>query len=111
MSDVRSKDSRIAPQLFLCSARFRLSFALRTAECSTDQFTPPFPVVPCRFAVIHHLSRPERPMKIEVVVDPSRLASTPSLASRVTPAENVVVVTDGNQPARSVAVALRVSAG
>ena len=50
-------------------------------------------------------------MKIEVVVDPSSLASTPSLASRVTPAENVAVVTDGTQPARSVAVTLQVSAG
>jgi len=50
-------------------------------------------------------------MKIEVVVDPSRLAPTPSLASRVAPAENTAVVTNGTQAARSVAVALQVSAG
>ncbi|KAI0250700.1 hypothetical protein BJV78DRAFT_1218167 [Lactifluus subvellereus] len=43
----------------------------------------------------------KRPMKIEVVVDPSRLAPTPSLASRVAPAENTVVVTNGTQVARS----------
>ncbi|KAH9973755.1 hypothetical protein BGW80DRAFT_1306178 [Lactifluus volemus] len=43
----------------------------------------------------------KRPMKIEVVVDPSRLASTPSLASRVAPAENTAVVTNGTQVARS----------
>ncbi|KAI0296471.1 hypothetical protein BC826DRAFT_1005319 [Russula brevipes] len=47
----------------------------------------------------------KRPMKIEVVVDPSRLAATPSLASRVAPAENTAVVTNGTQTARSVAVA------
>ena len=98
-------------QLFLCSARFRLSFALRTAEHSTDQLTPPFPAVPRPFLIIRLLSPPERPMKIEVVVDPSRLASTPSLASRVAPAENTAVVTNGTQPARSVAVALQVYAG
>jgi len=40
-------------------------------------------------------------MKIEVVVDPSRLASTPSLASRVAPVENAAVVTNGTQAARS----------
>jgi len=39
---------------------------------------------------------PERPMKIEVVVDPSRLAPTPTLASRVAPAENTSPVTNGN---------------
>jgi hypothetical protein len=44
-------------------------------------------------------------MKIEVVVDPSRLAPTPSLASRVAPVETTAVVTNGTQPARSVAVA------
>jgi len=43
----------------------------------------------------------KRPMKIEVVVDPSRLASTPSLASRVAPAESIAIVTDGTQAARS----------
>ncbi|KAH9963003.1 hypothetical protein BC827DRAFT_1196473 [Russula dissimulans] len=43
----------------------------------------------------------KRPMKIEVVVDPSRLASTPSLASRVAPVENAAVVTNGTQAARS----------
>jgi len=48
-------------------------------------------------------------MKIEVVVDPSRLAATPSLASRVAPVENTVVVTNGTQPARSVAAASWVS--
>lgn len=42
-------------------------------------------------------------MKIEVVVDPSRLAPTPSLASRVAPVENTAVVTNGTQAARSVA--------
>lgn len=49
---------------------------------------------------------PERPMKIEVVVDPSRLAPTPTLASRVAPAENTSPVTNGNgtQAARSVPV-------
>jgi hypothetical protein len=47
---------------------------------------------------------PERPMKIEVVVDPSRLAPTPSLASRVAPAENTSPVTNGTQAARSVPV-------
>lgn len=50
-------------------------------------------------------------MKIEVVVDPSRLASTPSLASRVAPAENTVVVTNGTQSTRSVVVALQVYTG
>jgi len=40
-------------------------------------------------------------MKIEVVVDPSRLAATPSLASRVAPVENAAVVTNGTQAARS----------
>lgn len=51
---------------------------------------------------------PERPMKIEVVVDPSRLAPTPTLASRVAPAENTSPVTNGNgtQAARSVPVPL-----
>jgi hypothetical protein len=44
-------------------------------------------------------------MKIEVVVDPSRLAPTPSLASRVAPVENTVVVTNGTQTVRSVAMA------
>lgn len=48
-------------------------------------------------------------MKIEVVVDPSRLAATPTLASRVAPVENAAVVTNGTQVARSVAVALWVS--
>jgi THO complex subunit 4 len=43
----------------------------------------------------------KRPMKIEVVVDPSRLAPTPSLASRVAPVENTAVVTNGTQAARS----------
>jgi len=43
----------------------------------------------------------KRPMKIEVVVDPSRLAATPSLASRVAPVENITVVTNGTQTARS----------
>ncbi|KAI0280203.1 hypothetical protein BGY98DRAFT_965199 [Russula aff. rugulosa BPL654] len=43
----------------------------------------------------------KRPMKIEVVVDPSRLAATPSLASRVAPVENTAVVTNGTQAARS----------
>ena len=52
-----------------------------------------------------HLSLPERPMKIEVVVDPSRLAATPSLASRVAPVENTAVVTNGTQAARSVTAA------
>lgn len=99
------------PQLFLCSARFRLSFALRIAEHSTDQLTPPFPTVPRPFSMIRLLSPPERPMKIEVVIDPSRLAATPSLASRVAPAENTAVVTNGTQPARSVDVALQVYAG
>lgn len=42
-------------------------------------------------------------MKIEVVVDPSRLAATPSLASRVAPVENTTVITNGTQTARSVA--------
>ncbi|KAI0301614.1 hypothetical protein B0F90DRAFT_1554319, partial [Multifurca ochricompacta] len=41
----------------------------------------------------------KRPMKIEVVVDPSRLAPTPSLASRVAPAENTATVTNGTQAA------------
>ena len=45
-------------------------------------------------------------MKIEVVVDPSRLASAPTLASRVAPAENTAVVTNGTHVARSVTVAL-----
>ena len=44
-------------------------------------------------------------MKIEIVVNPSRLASTPSLASRVAPVETSAVVTNGTQAARSVAVA------
>ena len=109
INDVRWKDPRIAPQLFLCPARFRLSFALRTAERSTDQLTPPRRSL--SFPYYRHLSLPERPMKIEVVVDPSRLAPTPSLASRVAPAENTAVVTNGTQAARSVAVALQVSAG
>ncbi|KAH8996346.1 hypothetical protein EDB92DRAFT_1843399 [Lactarius akahatsu] len=43
----------------------------------------------------------KRPMKIEVVVDPSRLAPIPSLASRVAPAENTSPVTNGTQAARS----------
>ncbi|KAF8483295.1 hypothetical protein DFH94DRAFT_720723 [Russula ochroleuca] len=43
----------------------------------------------------------KRPMKIEVVVDPSRLAPTPSLASRVAPVETTAVVTNGTQTARS----------
>jgi len=43
----------------------------------------------------------KRPMKIEVVVDPSRLAATPSLASRVAPVEATAVVTNGTQTARS----------
>jgi len=43
----------------------------------------------------------KRPMKIEVVVDPSRLAPTPSLASRVAPVENTAVVTNGTQTART----------
>ncbi|KAH9042513.1 hypothetical protein EDB85DRAFT_1915421 [Lactarius pseudohatsudake] len=43
----------------------------------------------------------KRPMKIEVVVDPSRLAPIPSLASRVAPAENTSPVTNGTQVARS----------
>jgi len=43
----------------------------------------------------------KRPMKIEVVVDPSRLAPTPSLASRVAPVEAAAAVTNGTQPARS----------
>lgn len=99
INDVRWKDPRIAPQLFLCPARFRLSFALRTAERSTDQLTPPRRSL--SFPYYRHLSPPERPMKIEVVVDPSRLAPTPSLASRVAPAENTAVVTNGTQAARS----------
>lgn len=45
-------------------------------------------------------------MKIEVVVDPSRLAPTPSLASRVAPAENSVIVTNGTHAARSVVLTL-----
>jgi len=49
----------------------------------------------------------KRPMKIEVVVDPSRLAATPSLASRVAPAENTAVVTNGTQTARGRGGALR----
>jgi len=40
-------------------------------------------------------------MKIEVVVDPSRLASAPSLASRVAPAESIAIVTEGTQAVRS----------
>ncbi|KAH9996713.1 hypothetical protein BJV74DRAFT_827733 [Russula compacta] len=48
----------------------------------------------------------KRPMKIEVVVDPSRLAPTPSLASRVAPAENNAIVTNGAQAARSVVITL-----
>jgi hypothetical protein len=48
-------------------------------------------------------------MKIEVVVDPSRLAPTPSLASRVAPVETMAVVANGTQTARSVSVALWVS--
>lgn len=48
-------------------------------------------------------------MKIEVVVDPSRLAPTPSLASRVAPVETTAVVTNGTQTARSVAVAFWIS--
>jgi hypothetical protein len=103
MSDVRSKDPQITPQLSLCSARFRLSFASRTAEHSTDQLIPPSP--PFFVLLFRHLSLSERPMKIEVVVDPSRLAPTPSLASRVAPVENTAVVTNGTQTARSVAVA------
>jgi hypothetical protein len=43
-------------------------------------------------------------MKIEVVVDPSRLASAPSLASRVAPAESTAIVTEGTQAVRSVGV-------
>jgi len=43
----------------------------------------------------------KRPMKIEVVVDPSRLAPIPSLASRVAPAENTSPITNGTQAARS----------
>ena len=43
-------------------------------------------------------------MKIEVVVDPSRLAPIPTLASRVAPAENSTPVTNGTQTARSVLV-------
>lgn len=35
------------PQLYLCLARFRLSFASRTAEHPTDQLTLPLPAVPC----------------------------------------------------------------
>jgi hypothetical protein len=50
-------------------------------------------------------------MKIEVVVDPSRLASAPSLASRVAPAESTAIVTEGTQAVRSVAVALQVLRG
>jgi THO complex subunit 4 len=42
---------------------------------------------------------PERPMKIEVVVDPSRLAPIPSLASRVAPADNTSPITNGTQAA------------
>ena len=105
INDVRSNDPRIAPQLSLCSARFRLSSASRTAEHSTDQLLPPIPAVPCPPVFFCYLSPPERPMKIEVVVDPSRLASTPSLASRVAPVETSAVVTNGTQAARSVAVA------
>ena len=101
-------DPQIAPQLSLCLARFRLSFASRPAEHSTDQLplpSPPFLVL----LLFRYLSPPERPMKIEVVVDPSRLAPTPSLASRVAPVETNVVVTNGTQTARSVAVAFWVS--
>ena len=47
---------------------------------------------------------PERPMKIEVVVDPSRLAPIPTLASRVAPADNTSPVINGTQVARSVLV-------
>jgi len=43
----------------------------------------------------------KRPMKIEVVVDPSRLAPIPTLASRVAPADNTSPVTNGTQVARS----------
>jgi len=43
----------------------------------------------------------KRPMKIEVVVDPSRLAPIPTLASRVAPAENTTPVANGTQAARS----------
>jgi len=53
----------------------------------------------------------KRPMKIEVVVDPSRLAATPSLASRVAPAENTAVVTNGTQPARGRNAAPRTRGG
>jgi len=52
---------------------------------------------------------PERPMKIEVVVDPSRLAPIPTLASRVAPAENTSPITNGTQSARSVHIPLLVS--
>jgi len=38
-------------------------------------------------------------MKIEVVVDPSRLAPIPTLASRVAPAENTTPVANGTQAA------------
>jgi hypothetical protein len=110
INDVRCSmmDPQVAPQLSLCLARFRLSFASRTAEHSTDQLpllSPPFLVL----LLFRYLSPPERPMKIEVVVDPSRLAPTPSLASRVAPVETNAVVTNGTQTARSVAVAFWVS--
>jgi hypothetical protein len=111
MSDVRSKHTRIACNYFIAWLVFVFRLPLRTAEHPTDQLTPPFPAVPRPFPMIHHLSPPERPMKIEVVVDPSRLASTPSLASRVAPAENTAVVANGTQPTRSVVVALQVYAG
>ena len=95
------EESAISLQLFLSSARFRLSFASPIAERSTDQLTlplfPPLSSYPPSML-------PERPMKIEVVVDPSRLAPIPSLASRVAPAENTGPVTNGTQVARSVPV-------
>jgi len=89
---------------------FVFRFASRTAEHSTDQLLPllsPFPTI----LYFRHLSLPERPMKIEVVVDPSRasrgesrLTATPSLASRFVPVENTAVVTNhGTETARSVA--------
>ncbi|KAI0064280.1 hypothetical protein BV25DRAFT_1990040 [Artomyces pyxidatus] len=83
-------------------ARFRLpSFRLPSNPLNA-RLTNLTLLLPAAIVVEFRSALPpaERPMKIEVVVDPSRLAPAPTLASRVAPATNGAAAADGTQPAR-----------